>query len=341
MQSVRLIRFISYFIGFLKYEALISMKYLIVETVIKKAGESDNFKVSRIKLNVIIDEHVKQVSFKDVSFNVNKETDVILHDQKYIFINSIDQFTGTLVKDEESKEVEPFLQKLIEGNKPSSSSAYPLGELVDYTILFDIKDLKSVILNDALIINNVKDADKKSNLINERAQKTLDSFEFWDILPDPVKEGSNGQIIPKHTSVQINIGVGLVLKDLNTFLKIVTTDYSFLKVDTLSCFYYMDQDRIDSLDKFMSENRFLKRLQLRVAYEEDFHALLKLLVNHSILNIKIDYHGEITDTMKKASKEFIVKCLDRSIEIRCLSTDQVISKQFKHENYSNRFDTSL
>jgi hypothetical protein len=330
----------SYFIGFLKYEALMSMKYLIVETVIQKAGESDNFKVSRIKLNVIMDDQVRQVSFKDASFNVNKETDVILHDQKYIFINAIDQFTGTLVKDEESKEVEPFLQKLIEDNKPYSS-AYPLGELVDYTILFDIKDLNSVILNDALIINNVKDAYKKSDLINERAQKTLDTFSFWDILPDPIKEGSNGQIIPKHTSVQINIGVGLVLRDLNTFLEIVSTDYSFLKVDTLSCFYYMDQDRIDSLDKFMSENKFLKRLQLRVAYEEDFHALLKLLVCHSILNIKIDYHGEITDTMKKASKEFIVKCLDRSIEIRCLATDEVISKQFKHENYTNRFDTSL
>jgi hypothetical protein len=337
-QLVRPTRFTSYNIGFLKYEALMAMKHCKLNTVIQKNGDNDNFRVSKVKLNVIIDGQVRQVSLKDVSFNANKETNVILHEKNYVFVNSVDQFTGTLVKDEESKEVEPFLHKLIEDNEPDSfSSAYAPGELVDYTILFDIKDLRSVTLNDPLIINNVKDKDKKLDLINDRAQRALSTYAFWDILPDPIEAGPDGQIIPKHTSVQIDIGVGLVLKNLNTFLEIITTDYSYLKVDTLSCFYYMDQDRIDSLAKFLAKRKYIKRLQLKVACEEDFHALLKLLADYPVLNIKIDYHGDITDTMTKASKEFIVKCLDRNIKIRCLSSDETVSKHLMYEEFDHRF----
>lgn len=207
------------------------MKHFHCKVLISKDTHGHNFKVKTAKLNTEVEGEVRQITFKDLSFRVGNDTQVVLYDDKYVFINTFDEFLGTLDKGEESKETEPFLPKLIEENEVSSlSSAYPPGFITDYSILFHIDDLEWVSINDALIINNVEDSGLMSKLINDGTERSRAKFERWEILPNP---SSSNAKLPPHTSVRLNIGTGMILKELNTFLDLVVQDYSHLNVNEL------------------------------------------------------------------------------------------------------------
>lgn len=302
-----------------------AMKHFHCKVLISKDTHGHNFRVKTAKLNTDVEGDIKQVTFKNLSFRVGNDTQVVLYDDKYVFINTFDEFLGTLAKEEESKEIEPFLPKLIEENEVSSlSSAYPPGFITDYSILFHIDDLEWVSVNDALIINNVEDSDLMNKLINDGTERSRAKFESWDILPKPAISNPK---IPHHASVRLNIGTGMILKELDTFLDLVVKDYSYLNIKELDCFYYMDTDRIQSLDKFLRQNRFLKKVVLKVASEEVLSELFAVLEHHPVLNIRIEYHGDVTESMRASSSKFIVKCIDRIIEIYCHSLEETISKK--------------
>lgn len=89
----------------------------------------------------------------------------------------------------------------------------------------------------------------------------------------------------------------------------------------------MDTERIQSLDKFLSQNRYLKKVVLKVASEEVLSELFTVLVQHPVLNIRVEYHGDVTGSMRAACRGFIVKCIDRNIEIYCHSLEETISKK--------------
>ena len=145
------------------------------------------------------------------SFNIHKETSVILHEDKYVFINSVDLFSGEVFKGEESKEVEPFLKTLIEENEPSSLFSAYLPEQVEYyTIIFELEDLEKLTISDLLISKNVDDKEVLQNLLNEGYERYLRDVETWEILQKPSHE--KAKIINKNVSVSVDIGANLILK---------------------------------------------------------------------------------------------------------------------------------
>lgn len=138
---------------------------------------------------MIVEDQVRQVSFTNVSFNIGKETLVILEEEKYVYVNVVDQFSGELVKTEENKEVEPFLREIIDEYQPSGVfSPYPPDTITNYSILFKLEDLQKVVIVDPLIINNIDDKEILKELLNERASISLKNYEPWDILPKPTEK---------------------------------------------------------------------------------------------------------------------------------------------------------
>mmetsp|Transcript_811 Transcript_811/g.683 ORF Transcript_811/g.683 Transcript_811/m.683 type:complete len:408 (-) Transcript_811:27-1250(-) len=316
-------------ICFVPFGTLLSMKQLKSKAVLINKEAINTIKVKSAKLNILNEGVVRQITFSDVGFNIGKDTSVIVHDSKYVFINAVEQFTGELSKKEEDKEAESFLKDLIEEYEPSGAfSAYAPGDIENYSILLELEDLKEVTLYDPLIVNNVDNKEVLKDLLNEGVKKLLRGYEPWDILPKPNSEDS--QVIPRNVSIKMDIGTNLIIKKLGTFFDILTNDYSYLKIEAVNSFYYMTQETIAALDKLLKskvkseetknyagdiENRYINSLTLKVAFEEDLYEVLKVLGQHPVLNIQIRYDGDVTDDIKKTCRRFIVKFFNRNIEI--------------------------
>jgi len=312
-------------LGLIKYESIQAMKNINPEVHFTEENLDYQFGLRKCKLNIIDEEgEVKQVTFINVKIRVTNSVSVIVKDNKYLYINTVDGFSGVLSKDEESKEIEPFLKEMIEDNQMSEVfSAYPPGTMADYSALFELEDMQEVTFIDGLFINNVDDEAIKKELINERGEINLRDFEPWDILPKP----GQGQIIPKETKVKLVVGTGMVLKELKTLFEIISTDYSILNIYALDCFYYIDKERAESLGNFLKYNINLNNLNLKVADEEDIVQLFEVLSKCSVLNIDIEYHGEVTPSMDEASRKFIVSCIDKKVNIICISTNTTLTRQ--------------
>jgi len=57
----------------------------------------------------------------------------------------------------------------------------------------------------------------------------------------------NSHIISNTVSVEINIGASLIIKNLSTFFGLLTNQFSYLRVEAISSFYYMDKERAQAL----------------------------------------------------------------------------------------------
>lgn len=289
----------------MKYEALAAMKDFKAKVEVTTGLENINFRIKKAKLNAVVDDEVKQVTFHDLHVKTGREAPVILHNNEYVFLNSVELFKGTLNKFEESKTVEPFLKELIETYEVSSLGAYPPGTMTDYSLLFKLEDLEWVSINDALIINSVNDKLKKQEMIHERSHRKLQEYEEYEILTQ----------LPPSVRVKLDIGVGFVLKELNYLLEYITEELSFLNITEIDSFYFMTPERIQSLDKFLLYNKQVTTVTLKVDDEDILAQLITVLNSHPILNITIQFQGENTPKLKAMVKEFIVKGIDRTIKV--------------------------
>lgn len=134
-----------------------------------------------------------------------------------------------------------------------------------------------------------------------------------------------------------------MIKNLSTFYDLLTNDYSYLKIDSISCFYYMDKERIQSLnDLFKSKgkaeesksselsSRHINKLKLKVAFEEDLFELLDTIAQYPVLDIEIKYDGDITEEVTKKCKQFMVKFFNRNFSLE--NDNQIVYTQLKHFN---------
>ena len=90
-----------------------------------------NMKAKKVKINTIIDEEVFQITFTNSSLHIWKDSKVVLYDNRYVFVNTVDCFEGTLSKVEEDKTAEPFVKNLIYKNKITKL----LREAVNYYLI--------------------------------------------------------------------------------------------------------------------------------------------------------------------------------------------------------------
>ena len=104
-------------LGQINYGSLLLMKEFHPITKILNLESNVNMRAKKAKVNAVIDDEVFQITFNNVAFHVDKNSKVVLHDEKYVFINTVDWFTGTLSKSEEDKVAEPFVKGLIKSNK--------------------------------------------------------------------------------------------------------------------------------------------------------------------------------------------------------------------------------
>lgn len=141
-----------------------------------------NMKAKKVKINTIIDEEVFQITFTNSSLHIWKDSKVVLYDNRYIFVNTVDCFEGTLSKVEEDKTAEPFVKNLIYKNKITKLSAYPPGYLTDYAILINFDDLEWISLVDPVIINNIPAKLDRDKMINEKWDRKLKEYKPWEII---------------------------------------------------------------------------------------------------------------------------------------------------------------
>lgn len=299
----------------------------VLEDKYTKIKIEHNFHIRKAKLWTIVDDIVFQVWFTDIKLKASHTSVIKVWEDKYVFIKDFDTFSGQLVV-EESKNVEPFLKDLITNASKGSESPYPPGYLKEYSILWELDDIEQVTFTDALIINNITDKQLKEEIINERSDKTLKSMRKWDVL----------QHVKPDTRVTISIGMGLVLKHLDMFLDLIASDYSYLNIKAIQSFYFMNESRISSLDKFLSVNKYIQSVVLKVESEEILELLLLVLAKHPVLNISIEYSGDITEKAVQISKHFITECLDRTVQVYCVDNNQIIQKKFTDTEYTKEIE---
>ena len=181
-------------------------------------------------------------------------SDIVVKDG-YVFISNYELFDGKISK-EEVKDTEDFVKELIQNVGEDADSPYPPGYLNEYYILFKLEDLAQVTFTDAQIINNIKNKVTRNKIWNERSERTLKKFGDWDILTE---------VLPK-TEVKLSIGVGLVLRHLDTFLDVIVCEYSYLNIIEIQSFYFMEEETIKSLDSFLKANKLIKKVDLKVCF---------------------------------------------------------------------------
>ncbi|CAI2381937.1 unnamed protein product [Moneuplotes crassus] len=335
MPGADLIRVDTETICFLPINLLNLLKQFNSKVIIDTEKIKESIKVKTASLNVIEDDKVQHVVFKDCAFNIGKETEMVLLDDGFVYVNIVDQFYGELVK-EETKGPDLDLMDIIDEYMPSGMfSPYPPDLVTSYGIVFNVKDLQKVLINDPVILKNITDKELLNNLCIERIEKILKEYESWPILPPP--NGPNTQIIQKTCSVEIDIGTSLMVKDLSIFFDLLTKDYSYLKIDSISSFYYMEKERAHALNNLfksssasegpISNQRYINKLNLKVAFEEDLLELLQVLSKYPVLDITITYDGEVTEALISNTKAFMVKYFNRTITLHC--EDQTLT-QVKH-----------
>ncbi|CAI2385915.1 unnamed protein product [Moneuplotes crassus] len=281
----------------------------------------NHFWVKKAVLVTVKDDEAKTVSFRDCSFNVGRTTQVKMVGGGFVYVSIADQVYGKVIKEqEESLEVD--VKKVFQENKQIQKfSPYPLESITSYGILFKGEDLVKMRIPDPVILKNIHDDELIKNICSADCSNLLKEQQPWTILSPPTEAST--QIIPKDCSVEIDIGSSLLVKSLDGFFNLLESEYSHLRIDSLNCFYYLDKERVQSLDNLLKAHegsstvnqneRYINKVNLKVAFEEDLDELLEVLGKYPILDINITYDGEVTDDILKKCKQFMVKFFNRNV----------------------------
>ena len=254
----------------------------------------------------------------------NKKSSKIKGENDFILLTSIDEFQGTFSKKEVNMDFLPDIESALKRKKklmPKHMTQMRYNSIEDNSLemflLVRIDDIEHITLDDPQILVNAKNTDYK-DIINEGSDLKLAEYPKYEFIHK----------LRRSTWINLNFSTAFTTKRLDKLLEYTAEHYSNLKIQSLDSFYFITEENMICLKRFLENCPSWKILKIRICSQEALLNLLELLAKTVIIDLQIIYLNDKNEVVVDAWENYIKTYFDRTFKIKFESQGDEISSQF-------------